>query len=181
MSLCRNAHPSTALLQRVTETQSPEPGIIAISSLGIHLLSHNSKAADVSRSMCPVHLAGVPTAIQHLKHFQWALADSMAELWIVNLGNAQSLCKITADIPLTIAHFLCLLPDAESQPGKQCCTAHHRNVVSDTQAVKRHRFTSCHMELLSTVSASLGQIRATEGKSYQHVLAWTDLIHSEPA
>lgn len=120
MWLCRNVHPTTALLQQATEAQCPQAGILSVSSRSIHLLSADAAATEPTKRLHSLHLAGTPTAIQHLQGFCWAVADSMAELWLVTLDNGQSRCRITANIPLTIAHFLCLASDSEAGPGKDC-------------------------------------------------------------
>lgn len=112
------------ILQHVTALQCTEPGIVSVSSLSICLhpataVRVNTKAsAPVSSvELCGVELAGVPTAFQHLQGFMWALADAMAELWILDLGDAHRLRKVTAGIPLTIGHFMCLASDPEADAG----------------------------------------------------------------
>lgn len=112
------------ILQHVTALRCTEPGIVSVSSSSVCL--HPATAVRVNRKgtapvssveLCILELAGVPAAFQHLQGFTWALADTMAELWIIDLGDAHRLRKVTADIPLTIAHFICLASDPEADAG----------------------------------------------------------------
>ena len=125
----RNVDPSMTLLNDVTALQSPAAGIVSVSSRSIRLYPATASragteaiatAAPVDRELCSIELAGVPTAFQHLQGCKWALADTMAELWIIHLADAHRLCKITAGVPLTVAHFLCLAADLEADAGKDC-------------------------------------------------------------
>ncbi|KAL3140168.1 hypothetical protein ABBQ38_004444 [Trebouxia sp. C0009 RCD-2024] len=109
----RNVPPSTTILQHVTALQCTAPGVVSVSSSSIDLLAPHG----VIRLLCNLHLAGIPTAIQHLQGCKWAVTDTMAELWIIELGDVSSLCKFTAATPLTVAHFMCLVsgPEAEAE------------------------------------------------------------------
>lgn len=116
---CRNVHPSTTLLQHVTDSQSPLPGVASVSSQAIHLLCVGSKSSDTRRELNHLQLAGMPTAMQHLHGHQWAIADTMADLWIISLGEAGSLRRVTSGVPLTLGHFMCLLSDPEAEAGQK--------------------------------------------------------------
>lgn len=117
------------LLQDVTALQCTAAGVVSVSSHGVRLHPATAirtgtetapTAAAVDRELCSIELAGVPTAFQHLQGFKWALADTMAELWIIHLADAHRLCKITAGVPLTVAHFICLAADPEADAGQDC-------------------------------------------------------------
>ena len=118
------------ILQHVTALQCAMPGIVSVSSRSICLLPATGtrvyrEVRDTpaprelcTTELCTVELAGLPTAIQHLQGLKWALADTMAELWIIDLGDANRLRKVIAGIPLTVAHFMCLASDPEVDTGK---------------------------------------------------------------
>ena len=115
------------LLQDVTALQCTAAGVISVSSRSVRLhpatatragTEATPTAAPVDRELCSIELAGAPTAFRHLQGFNWALADTMAELWIIHLADAHRLCKITAGVPLTVAHFICLAADPEADAGK---------------------------------------------------------------
>ena len=128
-SSCRNVDPSITILQDVTALQCTAAGVISVSSRSVCLNAASAIRAgteaeryqsQVEVELCSLKLAGVPTAIRHLQGFKWALADTMAELWIIHLADAHRLCKITAGIPLTVAHFMCLAADPEADAGNDC-------------------------------------------------------------
>ena len=117
------------ILQCVTALQCTAAGVISVSSRRVCLHAATAIRIDteaerhqsrVEVELCSLQLAGVPTAIRHLQGFKWALADTMAELWIIHLADAHGLCKITAGIPLTVPHFMCLAADPEADAGNNC-------------------------------------------------------------
>lgn len=76
------------------------------------LMQHNATQAA---PLLDMSLAGVPTAVVHMCEATWAVADSMAGLYLVDLRSGQecSMHKITADVPLTVAHGLFSLPTGQ--------------------------------------------------------------------
>ena len=117
------------LLQDATALQCTAAGVVSVSSHSVRLhpaidnratTEATATAAPVDRELCSIELAGVPTAFRHLQGFKWALADTMAELWIIHLADAHRLCRITAGVPLTVTHFMCLAADPEADAGKDC-------------------------------------------------------------
>ncbi|DBA73782.1 TPA: hypothetical protein ACH3X2_009751 [Trebouxia sp. C0005] len=110
----RNVDPTTTLVHPISSDDSNNKGVLAISSHSIHLLS----AADAnSHPVLTCRLAGLPTAIVHLKGSMWALADSMAGLHLLDLRQPCSLLQLKPQIPLTVAHVLCCLPGSDADIG----------------------------------------------------------------
>ena len=75
-------------------------------------MQHNATQAA---PLLDMSLAGVPAAVVHISKATWAVADSMAGLYLVDLRSEQecSMHKITADVPLTVAHGLFSLPTGQ--------------------------------------------------------------------
>ncbi len=111
--------PTTTLVHPISSDKSNNKGVLAISSRSIHLLS---AASANSHPVLTFRLAGLPTAIVHLKGSMWALADSMAGLHLLDLCQPCSLLQLTPQIPLTVAHVLCCVPGSDTDMGtSQCC------------------------------------------------------------
>ena len=111
--------PTTTLIHHVNKTASHRhhPGVLAISCHCIRILDEEGRD---STAVLSLNLAGLPTAVQHLKGTAWALADSMADLHLVDLGQRCSFRKLTAGVPLTVAHVLCCVPESEGNSGVYC-------------------------------------------------------------
>jgi len=117
----RNMDPTTTLVHPITSDNSTNKGVLAISSHSIHLLS--AASAD-SHPLLTLRLAGLPTAIVHVKGSMWALADSMAGLHLLDLHQPCSLLQLAPQIPLTVAHVLCCVPGSDADMGtSQCCVS----------------------------------------------------------
>jgi len=113
--------PTTTLVHPISSDKSNDKGVLAISSHSIHLLSAASVNSQPVLTFC---LAGLPTAIVHLKGSMWAVADSMAGLHLLDLCQPCSLLQLAPQIPLTVAHFLCCVPSEITDTGtSQCCVS----------------------------------------------------------
>ena len=80
--------------------------------------------------MLTIELAGLPTAAEHLKGAMWAVADSMAGLCVVNLGQPCSLHRLTARVPLYVAHILCRMPESEGETGDSSANTQNCGMLS---------------------------------------------------
>lgn len=94
-------------------TSSPHQGVLLFSSLSVLYVQPNATQAS---TLLRLELAGIPTAVAHISKAVWAVADSMAGLCLVDLQQACTVCRVTVDIPLTVAHALCAL-----SPGWSNC------------------------------------------------------------
>lgn len=112
---CRSVDPTTSVVCSTQHTDSPHQGVLMFSSHSILLL----QPADTQQAtaLLHLHLAGVPTAVAHVDKATWAVADSMADLRLVDLAGACTVQRVTAAVPLTIAHDLFKLPVPTSEPG----------------------------------------------------------------
>ena len=99
--------------------------MLAVDSHGISLLQSDT---DSISSLVSLDLAGLPTALKHLKGSAWALADSMAGLYIISLAQQCSLQKLTAEIPLSVANFLCCVPNLHAGEGDAHCLSSARSL-----------------------------------------------------
>ena len=111
---CRNVDPTTALLQRIHTLEHGITGVLAVDSHSISLLQSDT---DSISTLLSLDLVGLPTALKHLQGCAWALADSMAGLYIISLAQQCSLQKLTAEIPLSVANMLCHVPNPTAGEG----------------------------------------------------------------
>ena len=88
--------------------------MLAVDSYSISLLQSDT---DSISSLVSLDLAGLPTALKHLEGSAWALADSMAGLYVISLAQQCSLQKLTAEVPLSVANILCCVPNLHAAEG----------------------------------------------------------------
>ena len=110
----RDLDPTTTLVQHVSPQASSKPSVLVVSSHSIHQLRADTLDNE---PLLGFSLAGLPTAVAHLKGALWALADSMAGLSLLDLDHPCSLRRLTANLPLIAAHVMCRVPDSDTHRG----------------------------------------------------------------